>query len=204
MGWLSLGSIRDVAFRANVTLVIGALAFGLFHFAPGAWLAYVAVIVVHELGHAAFIGLSGRRVAGVDIHALGGSCQWSGRATLLERATIAWGGVIAQLALFGVALATSAILPRPDSPFLLQIVSALLWPNLVVAGLNLLPLRMLDGAEAWRLPGALLRRRRAVRRVRPALLLGPADRIAEEVLDRACEIVEREAEEARSRRLTKS
>ena len=204
MGWLSLGSIRGVAFRANLTLVLGALAFGLFHFAPGAWLAYVGVIVVHELGHAAFIRLGGRRVVGVDVHALGGSCQWSGRATPLERATIAWGGITAQLVLFGVALATTAFLPRPGSPFLLEIRSALLWPNLVLAAVNLVPLRMLDGAEAWRLPGALLRRRRAVRRVRPALLLGPADRIAQEVLDRACEIVEREAEEARSRRLAKS
>jgi hypothetical protein len=209
MGWLSLGSLkrsdgRELAFRVNVSLVLGALAFGLFHFAPGAWIAFLVTVLAHELGHAAFVRLTGHRVVGVDVHGLGGTCQWNGRTTPLERAAIAWGGVVAQLLLFGVALGLQTFVGRPDSPLLAQLLSALIWQNLAVAGVNLLPFRWFDGREAWRLPGALLRRGRAARRIRPALLGVPNNRITEDVLDRACEIVEREAEEARLQRTAKS
>lgn len=144
---------------------LGALFFGGFRFAPGAWLGFLLVILVHELGHAFVVKATKQRVLGVTIQGLGGECQWSGNATPLQRAAIAWGGVWAQLALFVVALPVSWLVGPALGVFGAQLFYALTWSSLFLAALNLLPLPPLDGAEAWKLPG-LLKKRFSERRLR--------------------------------------
>jgi len=177
--WWSLGRVRGVPVRLHWSALLGAVFFSGLRFAPGAWLGFVVVILVHELGHAFVVKATRQRVHGVDIHGFGGECHWSGNATPLQKSLIAWGGVAAQLVLFAVAMVVKLAIAPALAPtllgfFLADFFYALTWSSLMLAALNLLPIPPLDGAQAWKLPG-LLRdawRRRSVRR---------AERIADRV-----------------------
>jgi stage IV sporulation protein FB len=169
-GAWSLGRIGGVAVRLHWSALLGAIFFSGFRFAPGAWLGFVAVILVHELGHALVVRVTGQHVFGVDVHGLGGECRWAGHATPLQRAAIAWGGVWAQLALFAVALPVSWVVGHHLGAFGADLLHALTWSSLSLAAINLLPIAPLDGAEAWKLPrllAARLRERRAASRKPP-------------------------------------
>lgn len=149
--------------RIHWSALLGAVFFSGFRFAPGAWLGFVLVILAHELGHALVVRATRQQLLGVDVHALGGECRWSGYASPLERALIAWGGVWAQLALFLVALPLSWLVGASLGAFGLDLFYALTWSSLFLAAINLLPVRPLDGAEAWKLPGLLAAHFRARR-----------------------------------------
>jgi stage IV sporulation protein FB len=150
--WWSLGRLRGVLIRMHWSAIFGAIFFSGMRFAPGAWLGFIVVILAHELGHAFIVRRTGQHVHGVDIHGLGGECRWSGHATPLERALIAWGGVWAQLALFAIALPLGWLLGSALGTFGLDFFHALTWSSLWLAALNLIPFPPLDGAEAWKLP----------------------------------------------------
>jgi Zn-dependent protease len=154
-GWLSLGQLRGIPIRVHWTVLLALLFFGGFAFRPGAWVGIVAVLLVHELGHAALVKQRGLHVLGVHLHGLGGECRYTGRVTALDRAIIAWGGVLAQAALLAVAFVLTAVLGSPTTAFGYDLTRAFLWTNLILMGLNLLPFPPLDGAEAWKLPGLL-------------------------------------------------
>ncbi|NUP10978.1 MAG: hypothetical protein HOW73_33445 [Polyangiaceae bacterium] len=157
-GWLPIGRIGDVPIRIHFSAFLGALFFSGFRFAPGAWLGFLVVILVHELGHALIVKKTRKELLGVDIHAIGGECRWAGRATPLERALIAWGGVWAQLALLVIALPLYYLVAARLGSFGIQFFYALSFQSLILAAINLLPIPPLDGAEAWKLPGLLFER----------------------------------------------
>lgn len=160
-GYWRIGAIRGVPIRVHWTMPVGALIFGGFRFAPVFWLGFFGLILIHELGHAALVRTFGHRVSSVDITGFGGLCRWSGLATPNQRSAIAWGGVAAQAVVLVLALAGLLLLGSPTSWMGAQIVSVLVWTNLWLMGLNLLPIPPLDGAEAW--PGVV----RALRRGPP-------------------------------------
>jgi hypothetical protein len=91
----------------------------------------------------------------IDVTGFGGLCRWSGNPTRFERAAIAWGGVLAQgvLLVGAVALAFTGVWASVPGGNLLG--GALIYTNLMIMGLNLIPLPPLDGAEAWPLLGML-------------------------------------------------
>jgi stage IV sporulation protein FB len=163
-GFLPIARVRGAPVRIHWSVVLGALFFTGLRFAPAAWLAFLALVLIHELGHAAVVLACGMRVVSVDVLAFGGVCRWTGDSTPLQRAVIAWGGVLAQLALYavtwGVMLATGA----PTSRFGLDLFSVFTTTNLWVAMVNLLPIPPLDGATAWTLVGAFRARRPGARR----------------------------------------
>jgi len=159
-GWLTLGRWRGAPVRAHWTLPIGALVFGQGRFVPGFWLGYFLLVLVHELGHALLVRRFRHRVVSIDIHALGGVCRWSGEATAIERAWIAWGGVLAEGVVLAATYGVLALAGPPDTLFLAQLAVAFTTGNLWLIALNLMPVPPLDGAEAWKLPGLLARRRR--------------------------------------------
>ena len=150
--WWSLGRIGGVPVRLHWSALIGALFFSGFRLAPGAWLGFVVVILVHELGHAAVVRFAGQRATGIDVHGFGGECHWSGQATPLQRAAIAWGGVWAQLALLVIAIPVSIVAGHALGSFGSDLFYALTFANLMLAAINLLPIGRLDGREAWKLP----------------------------------------------------
>lgn len=158
-GWLQIGYLRNAPVRLHWSAPLGAFFFGGFRFAPGFWLGFIVVILIHELGHAFVVRRARQTVLSVDVHGLGGVCQWVGNASPIERACIAWGGVWGQLALLAVALPLAYLIPT-YSVYQLQFFEALIRGNLYLAALNLLPIPPLDGAEAWKLPKLLWNRKK--------------------------------------------
>jgi hypothetical protein len=151
-GWLTLGTWRGVPIRVHWTVALGALIFGGFRFAPGAWIGFFLIVLLHELGHAYLVHRRNLRTVAVSIHGFGGECRYGGRVTELDRAVIAWGGVLAQALVLAAVLVLGAVIGPPSSMFTAELRNTLITTNLILIGLNLLPFPPLDGAEAWRLP----------------------------------------------------
>jgi Zn-dependent protease len=99
----------------------------------------------------------------------------------VQRAAIAWGGVLAQLALLIPALAVALFLPAPQSAFLAELLEAFTRTNAILIAFNLIPIKPLDGAEAWPLFGHLRRRRARVKKWKQKL----APQTLREALDEA-------------------
>jgi Zn-dependent protease len=158
-GYLTLGRWRGVPVRVHVLTPLGALFFTRFRFEPGAWLGFFLVILLHEIGHALLVMRYRLRVSSIDLHAYGGVCRWSGGAGEWERAVIAWGGVLAQAALFAVTASIVQVAGLPSTLFVRELVDVFLLTNLLLMTINLLPFPPLDGAEAWKLGRLLLQRR---------------------------------------------
>ncbi len=152
-GNLHLGSYRGVPIRVHWTTPLGALFFSGFRFAPGAWMGFLLLIVIHEIGHAAIALRYGVRVRGIDIHGLGGQCRLSGDGTRRQYQIIAWGGVLAQAVVLVAAIAV--LRPLSHTPFTAELADTFVGTNLWLIGLNLLPIAPLDGAMAWQAIGAL-------------------------------------------------
>ncbi len=150
-GYLNLGRLGGAPVRVHWSAPVGAVFFGQFQFVPGFWLAFVGLILAHEVGHALMVIRSGARVRGIDVMGLGGECRFDGNVTPIQRALIAWGGVLAQLVVMVVAWALLLVFGSPESLFLADVAQACTFYNLTLMALNLLPFGPLDGREAWKL-----------------------------------------------------
>ncbi len=157
-GYLHVGRFRGVPIRVHALTPLGALIFSGFRFEPGAWLGFVLIILLHEMGHALLVMRYGLRVSSIDLHAYGGATRWSGAASEHQRSVIAWGGVLAQAVLFAVTTAVVGVFGLPRSLFGLELVYVFTTTNLWLMGLNLLPFAPLDGAQAWKIVGGLKQR----------------------------------------------
>jgi Zn-dependent protease len=138
--------------RLHWSLLLGAVLFCAAQPRPALLAGYLAVLLVHLLGHAVAAGRTG--VRGFALHGLGGELLLEGDVAPLRRSFIALAGPAAQLALLAAALAVRA---SPD------LYDAFTRRNLVVLLLNLIPIAPLDGKEAWR----IFSRLRAARRQTP-------------------------------------
>lgn len=114
-------------------------------------LAYFGVILLHEAGHAFVARKLGYPPDNVYVGLLHGRCEFEHPDTLRDHALIAWGGVLAQLALAVPVLVVSLVVPIGSVSFLSLPVRILGFFNLVNALVNLAPVQGLDGAVAWRL-----------------------------------------------------
>jgi len=150
-GYLRIATIQGAPVRIHWTVVAGAVMFAGLRFAPAAWVAFVLLVLVHELGHAALVLRYRLDVVSIDVHGFGGVCRWEGISTTWQRAVIAWGGVLAQLALLlvteGIVLATGA----PTSALASDLVYVFTVTNVWLLLINLMPVPPLDGASAWTL-----------------------------------------------------
>jgi len=167
-GTLEVGRWGGAPVRLHWSLAIGALVFSQGRFALGAILGFVLLVFIHEVGHALVVRRHRLRVVAIDVHALGGVCTWSGEASPLARARIAWGGVNAQLVAFGAAVLALWTLGEPSTAFAADMAYAFTTMNGWMIALNLVPVAPLDGAEAWKLPGLLRARARAAGSARSA------------------------------------
>lgn len=166
-GYWRLGKIGKIPIQLHWSLLLGLMFFGGLRFAPGFWLGFVIVILIHELGHALVVKITRQRVTGITIHGMGGECAWSGNPTPIQRACIAWGGVWAQLVLFVIAFPFTGLLISTLGMMGAELASALTWNSLILVAINLIPFGPLDGAEAWKLPGLLADKWRRRRRSAP-------------------------------------
>ena len=156
-GYLTIGRLRGIPIRLHWTIPLGALLFSGFTFAPAFWVGFFLLALIHELGHATVVRAYGHQVLKVDVTGFGGMCHWFGNASRMERGAIAWGGVLAQLALLGVSVAVLALTGGAHSRWSLELASVFVRTNVWIMLLNLLPIPPLDGAEAWRFVADLIR-----------------------------------------------
>jgi Zn-dependent protease len=159
-GYLTIGRWRGAPVRLHWTLPLIALVFGQGRFVPGFWLGFVLIVLIHELGHAALVRRFHCSVVSIDIHGMGGVCRWSGAPSPIQRAWIAWGGVLAEVVALAATYLAFALAGRPETAFTIQLAAAFTTTNIWMIAFNLLPMPPLDGAEAWKLPGLLFARRR--------------------------------------------
>lgn len=150
-GYFRLGRLARVELRLHWSVPLGAVIIGSLRFEPLLWLGFISVILVHELGHAALVKGMGFQVVGIDLTGIGGQCRWRGSAGFLERAWIAWGGVLAQSVLLLGTLAVTAYRGPPTTHSGALLGQAFVDVNLWIIAINLLPLKPFDGADAWAL-----------------------------------------------------
>jgi Zn-dependent protease len=118
---------------------------------PITWAALLVVILVHEAGHALLVRRFRLAVLSIDVTPLGGVCRYAGQATPVQESIIAWGGVLAQAALFAAVTALVALHRFDPTSAWADAVPILLSANLVLMVLNILPFPRLDGWKAWQL-----------------------------------------------------
>jgi len=202
-GYLTVARLRGAPIRFHWSAPLGAVLFGGLAFVPGFWLGFLVLILSHELGHATLVSRRGLRTFSVDVHGFGGVCRYDGAATERDRAVIAWGGVLAQLLVLALTFAAVLALGEPQSAFGFDLVSALTRTNLILIGLNLLPFRPLDGAQAWRVfrrgggSGRRERKPRGPRKEAPRRSAGPRSEDADEVVDSVRRALRDAAKDAR-------
>jgi Zn-dependent protease len=148
-GYWTVARFRGAPIRLHWTIPLGALLFSGLRFAPAFWAAFFGLILIHEIGHALFVRAFHHRVHAIDVMGFGGTCHWSGAASPLQRAGIAWGGIVAQGVVLIVTLIALKVFGPPANMALAEVADVFTRSNLWLMALNLLPLPPLDGAEAW-------------------------------------------------------
>ncbi len=117
-----------------------------------AQVAFLVLILAHEIGHAFVAHLCGLRVHSLRLFAFHGACIYGAPRREASNIAVAWGGVAAQAVLFFMALLIAKVfsltggIPQALSPAFDVLVPV----NMLVAFCNLLPFPPLDGAKAWR------------------------------------------------------
>ncbi len=153
-GYFRIGRFGGAPVRIHWSAPIGAFAFCGFGFFPGAWAAFLLLILIHELGHAIMVRSFGLHVVSVDVHGLGGVCQHVGTASPIGRSLIAWGGVFGQAVILAIAFPLLHLVLAPiTNPYLAQAFNTFIGTNLWLMAINLVPVPGFDGAEAWKLFG---------------------------------------------------
>jgi Zn-dependent protease len=147
-----LFSVRGVPVYAHASFPLSLFLLSGLSFKPMTWLGLVIVVLVHELGHALLFRVFRVPVIGITLHGMGGECESSGWATPQQESLVAWGGVLAQLALLAVVTSLAELGVWPEHELGRELYSAFTAANLLMIIVNLLPIGRLDGARAWRLP----------------------------------------------------
>ncbi len=134
-------------------------------------ISYVAIIFIHEVGHAAVARHLGYEVTAIRIGLLHGRCEYEHPNSALDASLISWGGIIAQLLVAAFVFAIAAAVSGGLSDYFGPIVIFLGYINMVIAAINLTPRAPFDGYLAWRVFPALMDKfkgetvvRRAIRR----------------------------------------
>lgn len=154
---ISLGRIFGVQTTMHLSLLamfpLGWIATRSVDAAAATVIGFAILMLVHELGHAFMARRHGLAVHEVRLYFMHGICEYESTYSKRKQALVAWGGVLAQLALFIVAAVFAKLfaaigigLPQLLAP------AFFIWVpiNLMVAIFNLLPTPPLDGAVAWR------------------------------------------------------
>lgn len=157
-GWWTMARFRGAPVRVHWTLLVAAVVWSRFTFAPAFWLAFALLIFIHELGHALVVLRYRLGLSEIAIHGAGGYCRHDESGTRFQEAFVAWGGVLAQLALYAVTQVTILLVDVPRNEHTLQVIYVFTEANLWIAALNLIPFEPLDGAKAWPMLGMLAAR----------------------------------------------
>jgi Zn-dependent protease len=113
--------------------------------------SYLAIIVVHELGHACVAHRLGYRVDSIAVTAWHGWCECEAPHSEWDEVLIAWAGVGAQLLMAFPALALMVMLGDRNWGAWTPVIVILGYLNSVIAVVNLIPGDHSDGTTAWRI-----------------------------------------------------
>jgi Zn-dependent protease len=199
-----LGRWRGVPISLHWTVLIGIPWFyyqtrSLVYTAI-AFVAFLFLILVHELGHAAVARWRRVEVVNIRLFFIHGTCTTEEPYDELDDVLIAWGGVAAQLVVLVIAFSADLLLSTL-SPFAHSLASPLLrvliGTNFFIMIVNLIPVAPFDGFKAWRILPILrewweetswatsLRRRLAAReKARTKKLEAKSERIAADIIDK--------------------
>jgi len=150
-GYFRLGRYGGASVRVHWTTPVGLFFFSGFSFNPLVWAALLLIVLTHEVGHALLARRYHLHVLAIDVTAIGGACRLAGDPSPREVALVAWGGVLAQAALLVGALCVRAVVSFMTAGLVDGLFDTLITSNAVLIGINLLPIKPLDGADAWRL-----------------------------------------------------
>lgn len=151
----------------SVLVVIGVLALVSIKtpiHAAVAIASYLSVIVLHEFGHTLVARRRGYFVSAVRIGFLHGNCDIEVPTSQVDAVWIAWGGVLAQLAVAIPVLTIGVMTEDVDLGYLSPTIAFLGYFNLLIALFNLAPAPGMDGSVAWRVFSLIKRRVRARRK----------------------------------------
>jgi len=126
-----------------------------------ATVAYVMLILIHELGHAIVARWRGMRVYSITLYLFHGRCLVEEPYHEKDDIWVSWGGVAAQAAVLAMAMFASYALqtiPIPARELLEPFFSVLISINVLTIIMNLIPMQPLDGYKAWRIVPVLLER----------------------------------------------
>lgn len=144
------GSWGGAAIVWHGLLPVAAVLLSGWGFHPVRWLAVVALLLFHALGHAWWARRFGVTVRTIRVLPVGGDCDWEGAVTERQRSIIAVGGLLAQ-ALAGLAATVALWLSPPLArAWGADVAHAWTTANAWLMVINLLPVAPLDGHEAWR------------------------------------------------------
>jgi Zn-dependent protease len=117
-----------------------------------AFVAFLLLLLIHELGHAAMAKWRKVPVIEIRLFFMHGYCRHEAPNKRADEIWIAWGGVAAQLAVLLLALGVSELLKAQALVAYLHARPALeilIVANFIIMSINLLPVAPLDGAKAW-------------------------------------------------------
>ena len=135
--------------------------------------AYLGLLILHESGHLIMARRRGYQAFSMALYPIFGLASFEAPESRMDRALIAWGGVLAQTVV-AVPLTLYIVLAgyTPFEP--LNAVLAILGAySLFAAAFNLLPIPPLDGSKAWDIIPAWLEQRRLRRSQRPIAYHSP-------------------------------
>ena len=125
--------------------------------------SYLGVLVLHEWGHARKARGKGYGVWSIELYPLHGVTRYDAPRSHYDACVIAWGGVLAQLAVAVPLVLGSAVFGFTAVGVVNAIIAIFGYLSLLWVALNLIPVARLDGALAWQILPYLWRRRRWLR-----------------------------------------
>lgn len=113
--------------------------------------SYFGTILLHEAGHAYFVRRMGYQPRNIYLGLVHGLCEYNAPYDFREECIIAWGGVLAQLAVAIPLIVLSLTTRLNQLPLAGPIVVFLGYISVIMALFNLMPVMKLDGIKAWQL-----------------------------------------------------
>jgi Zn-dependent protease len=122
--------------------------------------SWLGLLLLHECGHMIFARRRHTPVISIELYPIVGFCRFEIPWSRFDHCVIAWGGVIAQLAVALPMLLWVSTFGYTRFAPVNAVLGILGGYSLVTAALNLLPVRPLDGSMAWYIVPEFIKRRK--------------------------------------------
>jgi stage IV sporulation protein FB len=156
---LQLGSIRGTRITVDLSFLILVALFVASSYNPRAGIKYSLLwipvlflsVLIHELAHAAVIGMFGYGPSEIVLGGIGGATMNQRKAKHWHNVLISLAGPLASFALaYGIAYLMAYVPFTRRDPMLVEFLPLLIFMNLFWAKFNLIPISPLDGGHAVR------------------------------------------------------